>query len=228
MRQFSNQTLIKRNGTFGRAMMYLGLGMTIAAAVIVFREPNFILAALILMLIGGLFSQIGTALVNRFGREPRMDQVIDASLKGLDDRHAVFHYLLGSDHVLVTPEGIYALIPHLEKGEITYKDGEWFHEKPKGRFSFRSGARTLRGVEKEAQRELRSLDRSLEKSLKSSDDLTTGPLLLFIPDDARIGLENAPILATHRKKLKDTVRSLERGKSLDEEGIKRLAKSVHQ
>lgn len=226
MRQYSNETMIKRNGRFGRAMMYLGLGMTIAAAVIVFRDPNFVLPALILMLIGGLFSQIGTALVNRFGREPRMDQILDASLKGLDDRHAIFHYLLGSDHVLVTPEGIFAMIPHLEKGEISYEGGEWLQEKPAGRLRFRTGPRTLRGIEKEAQRELLALDRSLEKNLKSTEDLSTAPMLVFIADDANLHLDNAPLLSTHRKKLKDTIRGLERGKSLDPEGIKRLAKSV--
>ncbi|MGD8622379.1 MAG: hypothetical protein PVI81_04800 [Anaerolineales bacterium] len=226
MQQYANHTLIKRNGRFGRAIMYLGLGLTIAAAVVVFRNPNFVLPALILMLIGGLFSQIGTALFNRFGREPRMDQIIDASLKGLDDRYAIFHYVLGSDHVLVTPEGVFALVPRWEKGELTYADGKWNQKKPKGRLPLPNRTRTIRNLEKEAYRELQSLERSLQKYLKSSEELNTQPMLIFIAEDANLDLDGAPILATHRKKLKDTVRNLERGKSLGREDLKRLAKSV--
>ncbi len=228
MRQYTNERLVKRNGRFGRALMYTGLGLTILAAAIVFREPNFILPALIVMLIGGFFSQIGTALVNRFGRDPRMDQIIDASLKGLDDNYATFHYLLGTDHALVTPAGIFAIIPRWEKGQITYKDGDWFHKKPKGRISIRNRERALRGLEKEALQERRSLERSLEKNLKSSEDLNIQPMLVFIAEDADLNVDDAPVLATHRKKIKGTVRNLERGKSLDEEDIKRLATSAHK
>jgi hypothetical protein len=226
VRQYSNQKLIKRNGRIGRALMYLGLGLTVAAAVVVFREPNFILPALILMLVGGLFSQIGTALVNRFGREPRMDQIIDASLKGLDDRYAVFHYLLGSDHALITPDGIFAVIPRWEKGDVSYEAGTWLHKKPKGRLTLINRPRTLRGIEKEAQREAQSLERSLERKLKTTEDLTIKPLLVFIAEGANLDLEEAPLLATHRKKLKDTLRSLEHGKSLGQKGIQRLAEAV--
>jgi hypothetical protein len=207
-------------------MMYLGLGLTIAAAVTVFREPTYVLPALILMLIGGLFSQLGTALVNRFGREPRIDQVLDTSLKGLDDRYAVFHYLLGSDHVLVTPDGIFALIPRWEKGDVTYEQGEWMHKKPRGRLTLRNRPRALRGIEKEARGEAQSLERSLEKKLDSPEDLTIKPMIVFIAEDANLDLDQAPILATHRKKLKDTIRSLDHGRSLTQDEIQRLAKMV--
>jgi hypothetical protein len=226
MREYANKRLIKRNGRFGRALIYTGLALTVAAAVIVFREPNFIFLALIAMLIGGFLSQIGTALYNRFGREPRMDQVIDASLKGLDDRYAIFHYLLGTDHVLITPEGVLAIIPRWEKGQISYRDGTWFHKKPKGRFTIRSRERALRGVGKEAQRELQSLDRSLKKNLDSSEDLNTQAVLVFIAENANLNLDDAPLLTTHRKKIKATIRNLERGKSLDQEAVTQLGASV--
>lgn len=226
MRQYKNIRLIQRNGRFGKALMYTGLGLTIAAAAIVFRDPNFLFPALILMLIGGFFSQIGTALVNRFGREPRMDQIIDASLKGLDDRYATFHYLLGTDHAFVAPEGIFAIIPRWEKGQITYRDEGWYHKKPKGRLSIRNRQRVLRGIEKEAQRELQSLERSLSKNLKSNEDLNTQAMIVFIAEDANLDADNAPILTTHRKKIKGTIRNLDRGKSLDQESIERLAKST--
>jgi hypothetical protein len=225
---YANQPLIKRNKQIGRILTYLGLGLTVAAAVIVFRAPAYTFWALLIMLVGGLISQIGTAFTTRFGQEPRVDQIINSALKGLDDRYAVFHYLLGSDHVLVTPDGVFALIPRWEKGEVIYKQGSWTNKKPKGRLGLPTRTRELRGIEKETQRELQSLDRSLQKHLDSSEDLTTKPMLVFLAEDANLELENPPILVAHRKKLKDTVRSLERGKSLDEEGIDRLAASIRR
>lgn len=227
MRQFSNTKLIRRNGRFGRAMMYLGLGLTIVAAALVFRDQSFVLPALILMLIGGLFSQIGTALYNRFGREPRVDQILDASLKGLDDRYATFHYELGTDHVLITPDGIFALIPRWEKGQIRFENGKWYHQKPKGRLSLRTRKRVLRGLKKEALRELQSLEKSLSKHLKESEDLTVSALIVFIAKEAELDLAKAPVSSVHRKKLKGVIRNLERGKSISEEGIRRLAKSAN-
>lgn len=226
MQQFSNSRLIHRNGRVGRILMFSGLGITIVAAALVFWDPNLVMLALIAMLIGGLFSQIGTALFNRFGREPRMDQVLDASLKGLDDRYATFHYLLGSDHVLVAPEGIFALIPRWEKGEVRYQDGSWYHTKPRGRFSLWNRERVLRGFEKEAARELKALDKSLERNLGDANELNTNAIVVFIAGDTVLDVDSAPVLAIHRKKLKDLIRSLERGKSLDREAVRRLAKNV--
>jgi hypothetical protein len=223
---YTNQPLIKRNKQIGRVLTYFGLGLTVAAAVIVFRAPSYTFWALLIMLIGGLLSQIGTAFTTRFGQEPRVDQIINSSLKGLDDRYAVFHYLLGSDHVLVTPDGVLAIIPRWENGEVAFKGGSWTNKKPRGRLRLPRRTRTLKGIEKEAQRELQSLDRSLQKHLDSTEDLTTRPMLLFIAEDANLELDNAPVLSSHRKKLKDTVRSLERGKSLDDAGIQRLAASI--
>jgi hypothetical protein len=226
MQHYANNTLIKRNGRLSRGMIYLGLGLTIAAAIIVFREPNFVLLALILMLTGGLISQIGTALFNRFGREPRMDQIIDASLKGLDDRYAIFHYLLGTDHVLVTPEGVFSIIPRLEEGEINYRDNKWYHKKPRGRLTVRNRERALRGFEKEAFREANSVEQSLQKNLESGDDINVQPLVVFVAKEVNLDLGETTLLATHRKKLKDMVRSLERGKSLEKNEIKRLADTL--
>ncbi|MEE8121999.1 MAG: hypothetical protein V3T55_10740, partial [Anaerolineales bacterium] len=97
MQLFHNERLIKRNKFLGRMMMFGGLGASFAAVIIVFLKPSFLSLAFGLMLAGGLSSQLGTAVYNRFGRSPRIDQVLDDSLKGLGDNYALFHYYLGTN-----------------------------------------------------------------------------------------------------------------------------------
>jgi len=207
MQHYLNNKLVKRNRRNGRWMMFGGLGATIAAVIITFVQPTLLILAFGLMLVGGIVSQIGTAIHNRFGRSPRLDEILDFSLKGLDDRHAIFHYYLGTNHALFTPHAAYALIPMMEKGEIEYENGGWNQRTPPGRFSFRGERlRKLRNVEKEAASETQKLKRFMSNKLPQLSDIDIEPLVVFLADDTQVRTANAPFVAVHRKKLKGALR----------------------
>jgi multisubunit Na+/H+ antiporter MnhF subunit len=224
MQQYTNQRLVIRNHRYSRLMMFGGLGLSIVAVIITFTQPTLIIVAFALILVGGVVSQIGTAIHNRFGRSPRVDEVIDFSLKGLDDRHAVFHYLMGTNHALFTPHGVYAISPMLEKGSIEYRDEIWKHQPQKGRFSFGNPReRTLRNIEKETMRESQRLQRYIRKNIPQHKDIEVEPLALFLASDTQIKAESAPFLAVHRKKLKDALRKATGRKPFSERDIQILA-----
>jgi hypothetical protein len=224
MQLFTNDRLVTRNRRFSRWMMFGGLGLSIAAVIITFSQPALIVLAFALILAGGIISQLGTAIHNRFGRSPRIDEVIDFSLKGLDDRHAIFHYLMSTNHALFTPAGVYAVLPRLEKGMISYQDQTWNHQPERGRFSFGAPrVRKLRSLEKEAQRESDKLQRYLRKNIPQFREIEVEPLALFLANDTQIQADNAPLLAVHRKKLKDVLRRQTGKKPLTHEDIQRLA-----
>jgi hypothetical protein len=207
MQQYLNNRLVTRNRRYSRWMMFGGLGATIAAVIITFVQPTLIIIAFGLMLVGGVVSQIGTAIHNRFGRSPRLDEILDFSLKGLDDQHALFHYYLGTNHALFTPHAAYALVPMMEKGVIEYADSEWTQRTPPGRFSFRGERlRKLKNVEKEAKSETQKLKRFMSKKLPQQSDIDFEPLIVFLADDTQVRTENAPFIAIHRKKLKGALR----------------------
>ena len=228
MQQYINDRLVSRNRRLSRGMMFGGLGLSILAVIITFTQPALIVVAFALILSGGIISQIGTAIHNRFGRSPRVDEVIDFSLKGLDDRHAVFHYLMGTNHALFTPNGVFAVIPMLEKGSIEYRGVGWKHQPEKGRFSFgKPRERTLRNIEKEAQRESQRLERYIRKNIPRYKDIEVEPLALFLANDTYIKAEGAPFLAVHRKKIKDALRKTTGRKPFAQDDIQVLAEYLN-
>ncbi len=221
MQLYRNERLIKWNKFLGRLMMFGGLGASFAAVIIIFLRPSFLSLAFGLMLSGGLFSQLGTALHNRFGRSPRIDQVLDDSLKGLGENYALFHYYLGTNHALFTPAGVFALIPRNEKGEILYESGKWIHKLGKRRFG--RSRKTLRDLERNAETETKELKKALTKKLPNHSETPINPLLVFYANDTTIASDGLPIPAAHRKKLKSYIRRIERRKSLSTEEIHHLA-----
>ena len=206
-------------------MMFGGLGASFAAVIIVFLQPTLLSLAFGLMLAGGLFSQLGTAVHNRFGRSPRIDEVLDDSLKGLGDNYTMFHYYLSANHALFTPAGVFALIPRDEKGEVRYESDRWILKLGKRRFG--RSQKTLKDLERNAAREMKALKRALTKKLPNCSEMPVNPLLVFIADDATLNLDGAPIPASHRKKLKSYIRRLERQKSYSAEEIQQLVSAFN-
>lgn len=102
MRIVTNEKLIKRNSQIGRYSVLVGTVLLIGALVInllAFTRPNdsallfYVIAA---FFVGFTLTNIGTLFNNRWGRRP--DKGLADSLKGLDDRYALYSYRLGASH----------------------------------------------------------------------------------------------------------------------------------
>lgn len=223
MQHYINEGLVRRNRALGRGMMFGGLGASLVAVIISFVAPLYIFIALGLMLAGGIISQAGTALYNRFGRSPRLDQLIDDSLKGMDDRFGIFHYLLGSRHVVIGPSGALAILPRTERGEISFEDGRWFQIPPPRRFPLRARRRELKDLLAEPEREIRKLARALSRQLPDHEPIHIDTLVLFLSDDAHLEAGPGAPLAAYRKKVKGLLRTLPRQTTLNEKEIQSLA-----
>ena len=226
MQDYINQRKVRLNRTLGRYMMFGGLGASLIAVAISFLAQAYIFYALGLMLAAGLVSQIGTALYNRFGRSPRMDEVIDFSLKGLDDRYAVFHYAAGTPHAIFGPFGALALVPRLERGDISFEGGTWVQVPPKRRLSLGSRRKLLKDLEGEADRGIRKLRKTLQKALPDREMIEVNAMLVFMAEDAMVEANDSPMPAAHRKKLKSVLRNLQNQKSFSESDLRHLGKRL--
>ena len=225
MRQYMNQRKVKLYNKLSQAMILIGLILLIGALVLSFTHPETMNLLLIGVIVGTLVSQAGLALNNRWGRQPRIDQIFDGSLKGLDNRYAIFHYKLGTSHALICPAGVYALIPRQDDGEITYSEGKWWEQVRKRGLFRRSGRKRLNRIEDHAKAQARIMQQSIQKALPETD-ISVRPILVFISKDALVKVDHAPVLTVHIKKLKSVVRRLPKAKSLDAVEIERLAKAV--
>ena len=224
MRQYIDLGMIKRRNSLGKVLTFLGLGLLIGALIMTLRQPQLDNQFLILSFIGVICSQLGLALSNRWGAKPRVDEIMDEALKGLDNRYGIFHYKLGASHALLSPAGGFALVPRFEDGEITFDGERWFSKSAKRRLLRRSGKRKLGDVQKNAEAEAQAMQRALQRALSDDLEISVQPILVFVNDDTYVKVSDAPLYAVHAKKLKSLIRSLPKAKSLTTEELETLAK----
>jgi hypothetical protein len=225
MRVFTNHTLVRRNHNLGRALVFIGLGSLAAGFVISFTNPEAIMVVLTAAFVGTIVSQAGIGFLNRWGRHPRPDEVIDLALKGLDDRYAVFHYSLGAEHVVTGPCGTYSISARSDDGEILYEDEQWWRVRPRRGFLRRGGRSQLRDLESEAARQVRSAEKALSERIDDGGDIEIDPITVFTSDDAsvRAGPEVDGQIVLHRSKLKDWLRRASRGSRLTKRQVTDIA-----
>lgn len=131
MKIFKDDKKITRNARIGQfttlgGLIVLGIGMFITFSYP--ENPTMVAPAWACLLAGFLLSQVGIYFGNRFGRRPRPDEILDAALKGMDDRWAVFHYYNKlAEHLLIGPGGIWILKPYHQVGKLMRnpKNNRW-------------------------------------------------------------------------------------------------------
>jgi len=224
MIRFAAERLIRRNRAMGKVLTFSGIGLMVLGLILSLGRPSEISLQLG-SAVGGMFIfQIGIGFHNRWGKSPRLDEILDRSLKGLDDRFAVFHYSLGSPHALVSPGGIFAVVPLLDEGEILYENQRWWRLKPSKRG--RPRARRLDGLEDQAASAVRATRRVLHRRLPERDQLEVRPLLVFLHPNARLASDRLPLPAVHGKKLKDYLRRSAKGVTLNQDEVQSLGAAL--
>jgi hypothetical protein len=222
MRRYVQESKVKNYARLGRILGYGGLGVMGLGFVLSLRQPYDVSQVFTTFLLGMLASQVGLPLVNRWGRHPRVDEVLDAALRGLDSRFGLFHYCLGADHALITPGGVFALIPRVEPGLIEYGEGGW-QRTPRRRGGSMGKPRRMRGLDRAAEVDVSALQRKLGKLLGDSSLPPVGAVLVFLHSSAELVDGGSPVPAAHVKKLKPLLRKLPKAPTLHEQDMDRLA-----
>ncbi len=226
MQRYADDRAIARSGRFGRILTFGGLGVMAVGLVVSVVWPKNVNLVLGAAFVGIFGSQFGMLYYNRWGRHPRTDEIIDDALKGLDGRFSLFHYKLGTNHALISPAGVYALVPRWEQGEISFHDGKWFFYQEKGGLFRRAGERTLRGVAPNTGAEVDALAYAIKKRLGKPEAVPVQPILVFMHPRASVKVKGAPMLGVHVKKLKETIRQLPKGPTLTTDEVQAIAEKL--
>lgn len=198
-------------------MSFGGLGLLVIALLLSLRTTANMSLTLGLALLGLVTSQMGSIMMRRWPDKGRPDQVFDVALKGLDGRHAILHYLLGSRHALLTPGGPVALVPVYEPGQFEIRDDVLWRTKTKR--GVPSGKpRQASHLVAESEEQGSSLARDLGRRL-STEPPTVTPILVFLHPEARLEAASDRLSAVHVKKLKEFVRTLPRRSPLSLDAI---------
>ena len=217
-----NEKLIQRNSQIAKFTMLGGLLVLGGGMIISFRYQDQVALSLGALLVGFLLSQIGIYFSNRWGRRPRPDELIDQSLKGLDNKFMLYHYSTPVQHLLVGPSGIWILLPYYQRGTIGFKNGRW--QQRGGNLYLKLFAQESLGrPDLEMMAEMDSLQKFLSQKLPDGAVPQIQAALVFfnpkvvidIPEDADPPAETVTI-----GKLKELVRKPAKGKGLAAEKVK--------
>ena len=219
MKSVTNTKLIQRNAKIGQytsfgALVVLGLGLFIT-----FKYPDKFEYSLAALLVGFLMSQIGIHFTNRWGHNPRPDEIVDKSLKGLGREFSIYHYVTPVSHLLVGPAGVWTIMPNFQGGIIAYDKKRW---RVKGGGFLQSymrmfGQENLGRPDLESEAEIDSAKRYLKRVLPEGTEIPqVNTILLFANPKVELKAEGAPLPALTPKDLKDFLREKSKDKSIGE------------
>jgi hypothetical protein len=231
MKTVTNEKLIKRNAKIGQytslgALAVLGIGLYIT-----FKMPDKFAYSLAALLLGFLMSQIGINFTNRWGRNPRPDDIIDKSLKGLGREYTIYHYVTPVSHLLIGPAGIWTIIPFLQAGTVVYDNKRW---RAKGGGFLQSymrlfGQDNLGRPDLEAEGQIESAKRYLKRSLPEGTEIPlVRAALLFGNPKVDLQANDAPTPAMTPKDLKDFLRDQSKEKTIRDESLALLRAALPQ
>lgn len=208
MKTIKNEKLIKRNAKIGQwmslgALAVLGVGMYIS-----FTRVDLFTYSIAALVVGFAMTQIGMYFSNRWGRSPRIDEQLDAALKGLSNEDTIYHFVAPAPHLFVGAAGIWVLLPFHQRGKVTYYKNRW-------RLTgggFMQAYMTIFGqegigrpdIEMEAQ--INSVKKYLAKKMNENEipDIRGG--LVFTNDQIEIDETDAPLPVMKIKQLKEFMR----------------------
>ena len=219
MKTVTNFKMIQRNAKIGQytsvgALVVLGVGLFIT-----FKMPDKFAYSLAALLIGFFMSQIGINFTNRWGRNPRPDEIIDKSLKGLGREYSMYHFVTPVSHLLVGPAGIWTIMPYYQSGIVTYEKKRW---RAKGGGFVQSymrlfGQENIGRPDLESEAEIDSAKRYLKRVLPEGAEIPqVRAVLLFANPKVELKVEDAPVPAMAPKDLKDFLRKISKEKTIGE------------
>ncbi|MDL1909280.1 hypothetical protein FBQ81_01100 [Chloroflexi bacterium CFX6] len=216
MKIIKNEKLIKRNGRIGQwtslgALAVLGLGMYIS-----FTRTDLFIYSVAALLIGFTLTQIGMYMGNRYGRSPRLDEKLDAGLKGLQNEFVIYHYMTPASHLLVGPAGIWILMPYHQRGQVVYKKNRW---RMSGGGFLQTymrifGQENLGRPDLEIDGEIKAVKKYLAKQMDESEIPEIRALMVFTNENIEIEADDAPVPALKLKEIKEFFRKKAKDKPI--------------
>jgi hypothetical protein len=228
MRIISNTKLIKRNARIGAVASLIGLVVLAGGLVVSFTRPDQIALAWGSLLLGFILTQVGLYFGNRWGRKPRPDEVLDNSLKGLDDRYAIYHYNSPVAHLLLGPAGLWILLPYHQSGRITYEKNRW---RQRGGGFLQAYMRlfaqeSLGRPDLDVGTETDAMKKFFNKFLPEITPPAINVALVMTSEKVDISVENPPNPIVQAKKLKDLIRRSAKQNALTLEVVDEIKKAL--
>lgn len=229
MKIYSNEKLIKRNRKIGNftsigSLLVLGVGMFFSFKD---KDGSYLMYTFGALIIGFLLFQVGNFYMSKWGKSPRPDERLNAALKGLDDRYALYHYVTPISHLLIGPAGILCLIPYQQAGTITYdKSRRKWKQTGGNAFLKLFGGEGLGHPEREVKYTIEDANKFFSKIELSTENFSPEPIMVFTNDRVTLEAEGSEVAAVSGAKLKEFLRKKAKTIALPDQLTKDLEKKL--
>ena len=209
MKIVANEKLINRNGKIGNitsmaSIIILGVGMYFSFKD---KDGSYLTLTFTALILGFLLFQVGNYYMNRFGKPPRPDQKLSQSLKGLEDKYTIYHYMTNVAHLLIGPGGIYCLLPFNQAGQISYNSDKGRWKQSGGNFFLKTfGGENIGRPDLDANYAVTDLSKFCSKNGIDLKDTNPEPVIVFTNEKANVTTEGYPGSAVTAEKLKEFIR----------------------
>ena len=211
MRNQTNTALVKRNKQIAQYLFLFSFAVLIAAFIFNFNFNPQTASSLELILpllalpLGLIATLASVRMTNLWVREPRPENALRDGLKGLSNKSVLFNYYhLPARHVLICPQGVFAITTRYQDGTFTVKGDEWTTEG--GAMS--AFMRTFRrdGIGNPNQDALAAAAHVQKLLAPIAPGVTVKPLIVFTDPRAQLNVDNPAIPVLHASpKLKPNI-----------------------
>jgi hypothetical protein len=222
-----DEKLVNRNKLITQISLYAAIALIVIGLYLTFSNQDQsntkVIISYLVLLPAYALMQINVFMANKWGHDPRVDQIISNSFKGLDNHYSLFHYTTPVSHLLVGPAGIWIIKPYHQHGIISYdeKKKKYTQEKGGNILSRFFAMDNLSDIEGESKRQILNLKKYFSKiGIKDYPD----PLIanVFYRPDTKIQAKNAPEITIDIDKLKDLIRQTAKKSPINDEKLNRL------
>lgn len=223
MRVITNRELIARKvrlarlgSLFGFALVLGGLALYWVLLYGPFRSlvSTYGLAgSYAILLLGFVIGSYGNRQWTLWVQEPRADQALVRALKGLDDKHVLYNFVLPAGHLLLAPYGLFVIKAKGVDGRVTCWKDHWRRNFNILRLVRGFAPEPLGNPTKDTKREIDALHRFIKSKLPDRDFEIQGAIVFTHP---RVYLEvtSPSVPAMPVRSLKAHLRKFGRQQSL--------------
>ncbi len=227
MRQYTNTKLIARRARIARYATFGGLAILVGSLVLSASAENIPLAYLALIA-GFTLAYVGSTQANRFIREPRADQALERALKGFDNKHSLYNFLLPAPHVLLTPTGLIVLLVKANDGRVLCQQDRWTNPFRFGRLFGGMGREPLGNPSQDALAQINRLKQFLAPKIENAALVPIDAYVVFSDPKVALQIEGARFTTVRADALKETLRKAKRGAALSPQLFEQLQKSLDE
>jgi hypothetical protein len=226
MKVIIDRQKVQRRARLSHIASLGGLLVLLGSVAVSLWQPSWTLITGSLLFIGGTTSMVGIYFANRWVKKPRPEEVLDQTLKGLDDRHRLYHYALPCDHLLLTPGGIVVLETVNLEGVFTFRDGRWRQKMSLSRAMRFFVEEKLGDQIERALSCAQTVKSQLVEAVPEARALEARGVVVFTNPYAELVVEGAPIPVCEAKKLRSKLPKI--GTKLPTEVYKQIQDRLDQ